>query len=254
MSSESSSQALIISNVNMAPLAPLLEDWTVAVSEYDDYMLQLIDPESQASHSENGLILALLDGELFFAAGRDLEEYVAALRGFCARHPKKRVLVNSFCLPAETIATYSAARSAEAAPQSLEARANLLLQDVAAEYENVLLLDMGLLYRRFGYQALTSASFWYLGRIRYTQLMMRELARHVGQLLGASAGRARKVLVLDLDGTLWGGVIGEDGLEGIEISEDGMELVVDADSSAGRGTLKATFSRRRKYPVTSSEA
>ena len=40
-----------------------------------------------------------------------------------------------------------------------------------------------------------------------------------GRLLGAVRGRSRKCLVLDLDNTLWGGVIGDDGLEGIQLGQ-----------------------------------
>jgi HAD superfamily phosphatase (TIGR01681 family) len=50
----------------------------------------------------------------------------------------------------------------------------------------------------------------------------------VGRLLAAQQGRAAKCLVLDLDNTLWGGVIGDDGLAGI---------VVGQGSSAGEGYL-----------------
>jgi FkbH-like protein len=41
----------------------------------------------------------------------------------------------------------------------------------------------------------------------------------VGRLIGAVRGRSRKCLVLDLDNTLWGGVIGDDGLEGIQLGQ-----------------------------------
>jgi FkbH-like protein len=41
----------------------------------------------------------------------------------------------------------------------------------------------------------------------------------VGRLLGARQGRSAKCLVLDLDNTLWGGVIGDDGLEGIKLGQ-----------------------------------
>ena len=41
----------------------------------------------------------------------------------------------------------------------------------------------------------------------------------VGALLAAQQGRSRKCLVLDLDNTLWGGVIGDDGLEGIVLGQ-----------------------------------
>jgi len=41
----------------------------------------------------------------------------------------------------------------------------------------------------------------------------------VARLLAASLGRSAKALVLDLDNTLWGGVIGDDGLEGIKLGQ-----------------------------------
>lgn len=44
-------------------------------------------------------------------------------------------------------------------------------------------------------------------------------ADHLARVIGASRGRSRKCLVLDLDNTLWGGVIGDDGLEGIVIGQ-----------------------------------
>ena len=46
---------------------------------------------------------------------------------------------------------------------------------------------------------------------------------HFARLLGAMRGKTRKCLVLDLDNTLWGGVIGDDGLEGIRLSPGSAE-------------------------------
>ncbi|MFD7921933.1 HAD-IIIC family phosphatase [Streptomyces sp. NPDC059740] len=44
-------------------------------------------------------------------------------------------------------------------------------------------------------------------------------AREIAHLARRITGRTRKCLLLDLDGTLWGGVLGDDGLEGIELGE-----------------------------------
>ncbi len=41
----------------------------------------------------------------------------------------------------------------------------------------------------------------------------------VGRLIAARLGRSSKCLVLDLDNTLWGGVIGDDGLNGITLGQ-----------------------------------
>ncbi|RYD45836.1 MAG: HAD-IIIC family phosphatase, partial [Verrucomicrobiaceae bacterium] len=42
---------------------------------------------------------------------------------------------------------------------------------------------------------------------------------HVGRLIGALRGKARRALVLDLDNTVWGGIIGDDGVDGILIGQ-----------------------------------
>ena len=44
-------------------------------------------------------------------------------------------------------------------------------------------------------------------------------AEQVSRLLAAIRGKSKKCLVLDLDNTLWGGVIGDDGLDGIRIGQ-----------------------------------
>jgi FkbH-like protein len=60
---------------------------------------------------------------------------------------------------------------------------------------------------------------WNLAKLPFSQEMVPLYADHVARLLAALVGRVRKCLVFDLDNTLWGGVIGDDGLDGIRISE-----------------------------------
>jgi FkbH-like protein len=71
----------------------------------------------------------------------------------------------------------------------------------------------------------------------------------VGRLLAAQQGRSFKCLVLDLDNTLWGGVIGDDGLEGIQLGQGsgvGEAFVAFqryARDLAGRGVILAVCSK-----------
>jgi len=44
-------------------------------------------------------------------------------------------------------------------------------------------------------------------------------SEHVARLLGSMRGKSRRCLILDLDNTVWGGVVGDDGLEGIQIAQ-----------------------------------
>ena len=66
-----------------------------------------------------------------------------------------------------------------------------------------------------------SSALWYAGRIRYTARMFDALATTVRQLISACTQACRKVLVVDLDNTLWGGIVGEVGPDGVALGEDG---------------------------------
>ena len=58
---------------------------------------------------------------------------------------------------------------------------------------------------------------WYAAKIPFPTPVFRAASRDVRAFLGAVTGQARKVILLDLDNTLWGGVVGETGWEGIRL-------------------------------------
>src|SRR5262245_42919014 len=58
---------------------------------------------------------------------------------------------------------------------------------------------------------------WHLGRVPYTRQAMRAIAAEYLKVVRAAKGRNRKCLVVDADGTLWGGIVGEDGVGGVKI-------------------------------------
>jgi FkbH-like protein len=61
---------------------------------------------------------------------------------------------------------------------------------------------------------------WHLGRLPFSENFSQRLAgRWIGLTL-ALLGKSARVVVLDLDNTLWGGVLGEDGLSGIRVGGD----------------------------------
>ena len=58
---------------------------------------------------------------------------------------------------------------------------------------------------------------WYAGKIPYANEVFIEACGDFKAALRALSGRTRKLLVLDLDGTLWGGLVGEDGWEALRL-------------------------------------
>jgi FkbH-like protein len=82
-----------------------------------------------------------------------------------------------------------------------------------------ILLDAGAIAEMVGLDTWHDITRWHLAKIPFVQTAIPLYADHVARLLAASVGKSRKCLVLDLDNTLWGGVIGDDGLAGIVLGE-----------------------------------
>lgn len=60
---------------------------------------------------------------------------------------------------------------------------------------------------------------WHMAKLPFSQKFVPLYTDALARLLGAIRGKSRKCLVLDLDNTLWGGVIGDDGIDGIKLSQ-----------------------------------
>lgn len=91
--------------------------------------------------------------------------------------------------------------------------------------------------------------FFHIAKLPCAPENLVPYAHGVAALISARMGRSKKCLVLDLDNTLWGGVIGDDGLAGINLGQgDGMgEAFVAfqryAKSLAARGVILAVCSK-----------
>ena len=94
-----------------------------------------------------------------------------------------------------------------------------LRRDVAS----ALFLDLDDVLLQVGRERFFDRRFWYASRFPFAADAALEVARRLVAIATVASGRAgprAKVLVLDADNTLWGGVIGEDGLHGIALGPD----------------------------------
>lgn len=82
-----------------------------------------------------------------------------------------------------------------------------------------LLLDIAALAEAVGLTRWHNPRQWHMARLPFSQVLAPLYADHVARLIGALRGRSRKCLVLDLDDTVWGGVIGDDGVAGIRLGQ-----------------------------------
>ena len=98
------------------------------------------------------------------------------------------------------------------------AAANLAMEELMRGSDN-LLLDVSSLAAAVGLAQWHSPAQWNLAKIPFDQRCVPLYAEHVCRLINARCGRSRRCLVLDLDNTLWGGVIGDDGPGGIRLGQ-----------------------------------
>lgn len=80
-------------------------------------------------------------------------------------------------------------------------------------------VDVAMLAARAGEAAFFDPRGWYMAKIPYGPAALPLIARHAAAVIAARLGLSRRVLVLDLDNTLWGGVIGDDGIGGIVLGQ-----------------------------------
>ncbi len=99
-------------------------------------------------------------------------------------------------------------------------RLNSLFYEYAQENENFYINDINYLSASFGLENWAEPSFWHLYKYSLNMTAIPYLAHSVANITKSIYGKNKKSLVLDLDNTLWGGVVGDDGVEGIEIGHE----------------------------------
>ncbi|GAA3947078.1 HAD-IIIC family phosphatase [Actinomadura viridis] len=225
----------VTGNFTLTPLAApltaeiarhgLLPD--VAVRPYGRYVTDLSDPDGGLYARDAEVTLCVLDGHAVVDElplpwdAADLERALAAkleqLRGLVAAyraHGRGTLVLNTLPLlrrfTHQLIDHRSRAR-AGAAWRSF----NAALLELGAGRPGVLVVDTDPLVAETG-PALDARLSAYAGA-HFSAGLLAAYCREVGHLIRGLRGRARKCLVLDLDGTLWGGVLADDGPAGVVV-------------------------------------
>jgi FkbH-like protein len=107
-----------------------------------------------------------------------------------------------------------------AEPSSLFARLRVRWWRSLRAMPTVRTLDLDALQRFFGASGARDARTAHLYRQPYREAFLALVGERLGATLAATRLAGRKCVALDCDGTLWGGVVGEDGPEGVAIGED----------------------------------
>jgi FkbH-like protein len=148
-------------------------------------------------------------------------------------------------------------RHVPGSPTQLVARLNDKLSDAAAS-EGVLILDIARAAERDGRDSWFDSVRWFQAKQEISPQAAPIYGELLARIVAAERGHSKKCLVLDLDNTLWHGVIGENGLEGIVLGEGSavgeahLSLQRYAKQLMDRGIILAVCSKND--PVAAEEA
>lgn len=125
---------------------------------------------------------------------------------------------------------------------------NQILAENARNYSHVLLLDLNLMQSVTGYNQLHDPRIFVNTEIIFSLDFINEFCQSVTGIIKAVKGKIKKCLILDLDETVWGGIIGDDGMENIQIGNLGIgkafsELQQWAKELKERGIILAVCSK-----------
>ena len=121
-------------------------------------------------------------------------------------------------------------------------------------YKNIFLVDLDKIFSIEGYKKIFDARNYELFRSRLSLFGIEILSNNLQKLIDRISKTNKKVLLLDCDNTLWGGVIGEDGIENIKIGQDGIGNSFKNFQKAikkiqGSGILLAVISKNNEKDV-----
>ena len=97
---------------------------------------------------------------------------------------------------------------------------NNALYEAAATHNNVRVIDITEFTRRYNASELIDWKFYFISQMGINPKLSKDFKSWWGQKIDSISLKRKKCLVLDLDNTLWGGILGEDGIDGIRIGGD----------------------------------
>ena len=99
---------------------------------------------------------------------------------------------------------------------------NYLLMELSSTVKNAFIIDINNLQSIYGRNEFHDCKLYYIAKMPISTNLLPEVAKQTVDIIKSLAGKIKKCVILDLDNTLWGGVIGDDGLKSIQIGELGL--------------------------------
>ena len=195
--------------------------------EYNQVERQLLDPTSDLYQFDASIVVifqsthklcehhSLLPTEKQEMVAEERLSFLASVCENPAFTDKKIIYFNYPEIEDTVFGSY--ANKVEASFSFQVRKLNYELMLLSRQYPNLFVCDIAGLQNLFGRQFMFSPNVYMSTEMVLSVNALPYVASRVVDIIGAIRGQFKKCLILDLDNTVWGGVIGDDGLEGIEL-------------------------------------
>ncbi|TJX13953.1 HAD-IIIC family phosphatase [Tissierella creatinini] len=210
---------ILLSNVNLEVLNEALskDNDIYHIEGYNQWVQYAIDQEKM-NNIKPRLIFLLLDGYPLFKdisdISQELNNNMAYIEKLASNNPSVPIYVSNIDIQPLKIIQGDDIRPEHKIMEQWEEA----LKDCIQRNINLHLFDLRTIIENLGRENFYSNQMWYLGSIPCSIKGINLLSERINKIIKSQSQARKKVLILDLDNTLWGGVLGEDGLEGIQLS------------------------------------
>ena len=201
-------------------------------ADYNQIESQLIDTMSDTYQHAPEVILLYLSTDKLYEEFMDLEVneqsnfaegYIKKIENYwdlISKNSNAKIIQTNFTeIDDKVFGNYSSKLEASFTYQIR--KLNYLLEESMSNRKGVYSLDLLSIQIQMGVRSFYDTVLYYSAKMAVTMDAVEYIAKNVVDIVKAFKGLTKKAIILDLDNTLWGGVIGDDGLGGIEIGELG---------------------------------
>lgn len=217
----------ILSNVNMDLIVDeLQEEYSVYSGVgFNNWRQDFLDNKSFLYSDDYETIFLIIDGESIVDLQKSFKENLdridstfGIIKKYSNHNFNKNIIVSNIDIIPRKLTTLSDV----AIERKLERYWEEKLEKIVEDFNNIYVFDLKKIVEKIGRENFYTQKLWYMGSIRFSNEGNKEIISHIRECIRAINNKSKKCLLLDLDNTLWGGVIGEDGIKNIRLANHGM--------------------------------
>ncbi|MEI8278837.1 MAG: HAD-IIIC family phosphatase [Bacteroidota bacterium] len=211
-------------------------DYEVFEADYNQIDRQIFDPSSELYEFNPDYIVIFRSSERLLkqfykqdsrekeAFAENQVDYIDSLYQTITNTLKSKVIINTHVEINDNVFGNYSGKTRSSFIYQIK-KLNILLMDLSQKRESFYLSDIASVSAKKGYDNIFDPKIYVNADMVFSIDFLPYIAKNIHDTIQAISGTFKKCLILDLDNIIWGGIIGDDGMEGIQLGELGIGKV-----------------------------